>query len=97
LVKPAGDVRKISRVAEPGADRVRPIDVLAIFCASRGGKPLPPKSFKEATMRKLTFVVAMTLSLAAGAIGTVTMMTFYPEQEIDTNSDLIAQLDRAAR
>ena len=48
-------------------------------------------------MRKLTFVVAMTLSLAAGAIGTVTMMTFYPEQEIDTNTDLIAQLNRAAR
>ena len=48
-------------------------------------------------MRELIFLVALTLSLAAGAIGTVTVMTVYPEQAIDPTSDVIAQLDRATR
>jgi hypothetical protein len=31
-------------------------------------------------MRKLILLVALTFSLAAGAVGTMTVMTAYPEQ-----------------
>jgi len=48
-------------------------------------------------MRKLIFLVTVTLSLVAGAIGTMTVMTVYPEQVIDTDGGVIAQLDRATR
>ena len=48
-------------------------------------------------MRKLIFLVAVTLSLAAGAVGTITVMTVYPEQAIDTNGNTVAQLNRATR
>jgi hypothetical protein len=48
-------------------------------------------------MRKLVFLAALTLSLAAGAVGTVAVMTAYPEQAIDTHSAAVAQLERPAR
>ncbi len=48
-------------------------------------------------MRKLIFLVAVTLSLVVGAIGTMTVMTVYLEQAIDTDGGVIAQLDRASR
>jgi len=48
-------------------------------------------------MRKLIFLVTLTLWLVAGAIGTATVMTVYPEQAFDTNGYAIAQLDPATR
>jgi hypothetical protein len=48
-------------------------------------------------MRNLVFLVAVTLSLAAGAVGTVAVMTAYPEQAIDTHSAVVTQLARATR
>jgi hypothetical protein len=47
-------------------------------------------------MRKLVFLVAVALSLAAGAVGTVAVMTAYPEQTIDAQS-AVAELGPAAR
>ena len=48
-------------------------------------------------MRKLVFLVAVTLSLAAGIAGTITVMTVYPEQAIDADSAAVASLHRAIR
>jgi hypothetical protein len=90
---------RLAHAVEPIGDRLRPTRerVKPPLAAQGPSQRHQLPNGKEITMRKLIFLVTVTLSLVAGAIGTVTVMTVYPEQAIDANGNVTAQLDRATR